>query len=188
MECALTADCAASARQLSEVLQSLPEGEIFVQDDPSLRRLVERTIELEVPARSSRCPLVERRRACGGFAGDDHAGRSSDRADRVNSGKRCLRRTGRLGDCSLSHRLCYDGATGSRSGYGSGPRLARRNAGSQLVRMCHQRLQPHGRYRENSGAGCAWAATAGGHSANGKLSAETDECVRPYKTVLTADG
>jgi L-lactate utilization protein LutC len=55
MECALTADCAASARQLSEVLQSLPEGEIFVQDDPSLRRLVERAIELEVPARSSRC-------------------------------------------------------------------------------------------------------------------------------------
>jgi len=55
MECALTADCAASARQLSDVLQSLPEGEIFVQDDPSLRRLVEKTIELEVPARSSRC-------------------------------------------------------------------------------------------------------------------------------------
>ena len=41
MECALTADSAASARQLSEVLQSLPEGEVFVQDDPSLRRLVD---------------------------------------------------------------------------------------------------------------------------------------------------
>ena len=41
MECALTADSAGSARQLSEVLQSLPAGEIFVQDDPSLRRLIE---------------------------------------------------------------------------------------------------------------------------------------------------
>jgi L-lactate dehydrogenase complex protein LldG len=41
MECALTADSAASARQLAKVLQSLPEGEIFVQDDPSLRRLME---------------------------------------------------------------------------------------------------------------------------------------------------
>jgi L-lactate dehydrogenase complex protein LldG len=41
MECALTADLAASARQLSKVLQSLPEGETFVQDDPSLRRLIE---------------------------------------------------------------------------------------------------------------------------------------------------
>ncbi len=41
MECALTADYAASARQLSKVLQSLPVGEVFVQDDPSLRRLIE---------------------------------------------------------------------------------------------------------------------------------------------------
>src|SRR5580658_4162488 len=43
MECALTADCAASARQLFEVLESLPDGESFLQDDPSLRRLLERT-------------------------------------------------------------------------------------------------------------------------------------------------
>lgn len=41
MECALTADSAASARYMADVLQSLPEGEVFVQDDPSLRRLVE---------------------------------------------------------------------------------------------------------------------------------------------------
>jgi L-lactate utilization protein LutC len=41
MECELTTDSAASARQLAKVLQSLPEGEIFVQDDPSLRRLIE---------------------------------------------------------------------------------------------------------------------------------------------------
>lgn len=41
MECVLTADSAASARHLAEVLQSLAEGEIFVQDDPSLRQLVE---------------------------------------------------------------------------------------------------------------------------------------------------
>lgn len=41
MECARTEDSAASARQLAQVLQPLPEGEIFVQDDPSLRRLLE---------------------------------------------------------------------------------------------------------------------------------------------------
>jgi len=50
MECALTADSAASARQLSKVLQSLPDGETFVQDDPALRRL----IELAAPARPIR--------------------------------------------------------------------------------------------------------------------------------------
>jgi L-lactate utilization protein LutC len=50
MECALTADSAASARHLSKALQPLPEGEIFVQDDPSLRRL----IELAAPARAIR--------------------------------------------------------------------------------------------------------------------------------------
>ena len=48
MECALTADCAASAQQLSKVLQSLPEGETFVQDDPSLRRL----LQLAAPGRT----------------------------------------------------------------------------------------------------------------------------------------
>jgi L-lactate dehydrogenase complex protein LldG len=41
MECALTADSAASARHISEVLQSLPEGEVFAQDDPALRRLID---------------------------------------------------------------------------------------------------------------------------------------------------
>jgi len=41
IECLLTADPSGSAHQLTQVLQSLPQGEIFVQDDPSLRRLVE---------------------------------------------------------------------------------------------------------------------------------------------------
>ncbi|MFY9647230.1 MAG: LUD domain-containing protein [Terriglobales bacterium] len=50
MECTLTADCAASARHLSEALLPLPEGEIFVQDDPSLRRV----IELANPGRAIR--------------------------------------------------------------------------------------------------------------------------------------
>lgn len=50
MECALTADSAASARQLSKVLQSLPEGEVFVQDDATLRRLIEQA----APARAIR--------------------------------------------------------------------------------------------------------------------------------------
>jgi L-lactate dehydrogenase complex protein LldG len=40
MECQLTADASASAQALAQVLESLPPGEIFVQDDPSLRRLM----------------------------------------------------------------------------------------------------------------------------------------------------
>ena len=40
MECQLTADAAASAQALAAVLQSLPPGEIFVQDHPVLRRLI----------------------------------------------------------------------------------------------------------------------------------------------------
>jgi len=40
MECLLTADSADSAQALAQVLQSLPEGEVFVQDDPALRRLM----------------------------------------------------------------------------------------------------------------------------------------------------
>lgn len=43
MECQLTADGAASAQSLAQVLQSLPDGEIFVQDDPALRRLMTAT-------------------------------------------------------------------------------------------------------------------------------------------------
>ncbi|MFZ1918218.1 MAG: LUD domain-containing protein [Terriglobales bacterium] len=40
MECALTSDSAASAQHLAKVLESLPAGEVFVQDDSALRRLV----------------------------------------------------------------------------------------------------------------------------------------------------
>ncbi len=41
MECVLTSDSAASAQHLAKVLESLPAGEVFVQDDHVLRRLVE---------------------------------------------------------------------------------------------------------------------------------------------------
>jgi L-lactate dehydrogenase complex protein LldG len=41
IECVMTADSAGSAQQLAQVLNSLPPGEIFVQDAPALRRLVE---------------------------------------------------------------------------------------------------------------------------------------------------
>jgi L-lactate dehydrogenase complex protein LldG len=41
MECQLTADAASSAQTLAQILQSLPEGEVFVQDDPVLRHLME---------------------------------------------------------------------------------------------------------------------------------------------------
>ncbi|HEY6274068.1 MAG TPA: LUD domain-containing protein [Terriglobales bacterium] len=43
MECSLTADAADSARQLGLVLDSIPEGEIFVQDHPRMRGLLEAT-------------------------------------------------------------------------------------------------------------------------------------------------
>jgi L-lactate dehydrogenase complex protein LldG len=41
IDCLMTADSAASAQQLAQVLDSLPPGEIFVQDSPALRRLIE---------------------------------------------------------------------------------------------------------------------------------------------------
>ncbi len=41
MECLMASDAAASAQQLAQVLQSLPAGEIFVQDDPKLRSMME---------------------------------------------------------------------------------------------------------------------------------------------------
>lgn len=40
MECSLTSDAQSSARQLAQILDSLPPGEIFVEDHPSLRRLI----------------------------------------------------------------------------------------------------------------------------------------------------
>jgi len=43
MECQLTADAASSAQTLAQVLQSLPDGEVFVQDHPILRRLMAAT-------------------------------------------------------------------------------------------------------------------------------------------------
>ncbi len=41
MECLLTADATGSAQVLAQVLASLPAGEVFLQDDPVLRRLIE---------------------------------------------------------------------------------------------------------------------------------------------------
>ncbi len=43
MECAIAADSAASAQHLANVLESLPAGEVFLQDNPALRRLVQLT-------------------------------------------------------------------------------------------------------------------------------------------------
>jgi L-lactate dehydrogenase complex protein LldG len=40
MECQVTADATTSAQALAQVLQTLPLGEVFVQDDPTLRRLM----------------------------------------------------------------------------------------------------------------------------------------------------
>ncbi len=40
MECLLTSSAADSAQALASVLASLPGGEVFVQDDPALRRMI----------------------------------------------------------------------------------------------------------------------------------------------------
>jgi L-lactate utilization protein LutC len=40
MECHMVGDAAGGASMLAQVLQSLPEGEIYAQDDPALRRLI----------------------------------------------------------------------------------------------------------------------------------------------------
>jgi L-lactate dehydrogenase complex protein LldG len=41
IDCLTTTDAAGSAQQLAQVLDSLPQGDIFVQDAPVLRRLIE---------------------------------------------------------------------------------------------------------------------------------------------------
>jgi len=41
MECFLTSDSSATAQTLAQVLSSLPEGEIYAQDNPGLRRMLE---------------------------------------------------------------------------------------------------------------------------------------------------
>jgi len=41
MECQLTADATGSAQALAQILNSLPAGEVFLQDEPVLRRLIE---------------------------------------------------------------------------------------------------------------------------------------------------
>ena len=41
IDCLMTTGAAGSAQQLAQVLDSLPPGEIFIQDAPALRRLVE---------------------------------------------------------------------------------------------------------------------------------------------------
>ena len=43
IDCLMTSDSAGSAQQLAQVLNSLPPGEIFVQDAPAVRRLIERS-------------------------------------------------------------------------------------------------------------------------------------------------
>jgi L-lactate dehydrogenase complex protein LldG len=49
MECHLTSDSSATAQTLAQVLSSLPEGEIYAQDDPGLRRMLEAQAHAEAP-------------------------------------------------------------------------------------------------------------------------------------------
>jgi len=43
MECLTDSDAVAATQQLKSVLDSLPDGEIYVQDDPALRRIIAST-------------------------------------------------------------------------------------------------------------------------------------------------
>src|SRR5438270_4505412 len=54
MECYLVGDAAAAARMLAQVLQSLPPGEIYAQDDPGLRRIIEAEAKAARDARAVR--------------------------------------------------------------------------------------------------------------------------------------
>jgi L-lactate dehydrogenase complex protein LldG len=66
MECFLTADNQESAARLAQTLETLPAGEIFVQDHPSLRRLLEacgrdravRWSSMGAPSESSQATLT----------------------------------------------------------------------------------------------------------------------------------
>lgn len=44
MECRMTRDVSESASELAEVLGSLPDGEIFIQDAPALRQLMQNAV------------------------------------------------------------------------------------------------------------------------------------------------
>lgn len=52
MECLPASDNASGTQQLAQVLASLPGGEIFVQDDPALRRMIE-SVQTSRPIRWS---------------------------------------------------------------------------------------------------------------------------------------
>ncbi|HMC31468.1 MAG TPA: lactate utilization protein [Candidatus Angelobacter sp.] len=66
MECHLVADGSAAAQMLAQVLESLPAGEIYVQDHPGLRRTIEslpinrpvRWSSQAVPAESSQATIT----------------------------------------------------------------------------------------------------------------------------------
>lgn len=59
MELTLTQDASASAQQIASVLTSLPEGEIYVQDAPSLRQLMQSVATPRTVRWSSDCPPRE---------------------------------------------------------------------------------------------------------------------------------
>ena len=156
MECLLTADATASAQALAQVLQSLPPGEIFVQDDPVLRQLI---TAVRFRAASS---LVERRRAAGTIASHRHAGRCADRADWIDLCERFGRRTRSIRGGAYSYRLCIRKTACPRPGNGIAQCHGGRSAGKEFLCLRDQRLQPHGRHRKDPGPGRTRADAAGG--------------------------
>ena len=138
MECVLTADSAASAQESRRLLQSLPEGETFVQDHPSLRQL----IELAAPGRAIR------------WSSQGAPGEASQAT--VTLADALIAQTGSIlvtAACggrgawvgrALSHRIRHCVTTRPRSSHSPEPSRSRKKTRQQLVRLRYQRLQPDG--------------------------------------------
>ena len=110
MECLLTADATASAQALATVLQSLPPGEIFVQEHPVLRELMSASGSQRQVRWSSEGGTA------GTIASHRHAGRCVDRADWIDLCE-CFRwRTRRIRRGAHSHCLCIRKTACSRPG------------------------------------------------------------------------
>jgi len=162
MECTLTADTASSASQLAKILDSLPAGEVFLQDDPSLRRLIE-------VARTQR-PLR--------WSGEGAPREISEAT--VSLAEALIAQTGSIlvtaecggrgasivAPCHIVYahtsQLVPDLETALGNLFRSG-KLARNSF------ACVQRFQPDRRHRKNSRPGSAWAKTACGDSGDAGL-------------------
>ncbi len=129
MELSTTQDASASAQQIAGILNSLPEGEIYVQDTPSLRQL------MTMVATAKNNSMVKRGTAARNGTGHHQPGRSACRSDRVCICERGLRRSwdlcGRAVPCGIRN---HEPAC-SRPENSSGQRHTKRAAAKQFLRV-----------------------------------------------------